>query len=370
MRVALVHDYLKEIGGAEKVLEALSDLFPDAPIYTSLYSPKFFGPHQSRLEKKWGARIKTGFFQHLPLKDKLISPLRLLSPFLFRQFNFQNYDLIITSATGGYFPNALQKKQAKLICYCHTPPRYLYGYATARNITNPILVFVSDLANHFLRLADYTFAQNVDQFIANSEEVKSRIQKFYRRDAVVIYPPILPPERLKSKTISRQPFYLVGGRLARAKRFDLAIAACLKLNCHLKIFGRDFAGYFEELKRLSANSPLIEFLGEISESQRNQLYSQARAFILPAKDEDFGMTAPEAMSYGCPVIAHNSGGPKETVTDGISGVLFADHSVSGLVSAIKRFEKLKFSQSAIIKASQPFYLENFFKKIEKITSLG
>lgn len=367
MQVALVHDYLKEIGGAERVLETFSDLFPNAPIYTSLYSPQFFGPHQKRLQQKWDHRIKTGFFQHLPFKEKIISPFRLFSPFLFHQFDFQGYDLIITSATGGYFPNAINKKQAKLICYCHTPPRYLYGYATARKIENPLLVLLSNIVNHFLRLADFTFAQNVDQFIANSYEVQSRIQKFYRRESLVIYPPIALAQTVKSKTTST-PFYLIGGRLARAKRFDLAIKACIALKRPLKIFGRDFAGYSQELKSISQNNPQIEFLGEISEELRNQLYSQALAFILPAKDEDFGMTAPEAMSYGCPVIAHNSGGPKETVIDGITGVLFSDHSVSGLKSALIRFEKQKFNQQKIIEHARQFSITNFSIKIKKLIS--
>jgi hypothetical protein len=142
MRIALVHDYLKEYGGAESVLEALSDIFPDAPIYTTLYCPGSFGPHRTRLTQKWSHRIHQSFFQYLPFAHKIISPLRLLSPLAFKSFDFSEFDLIITSATGAYFPNLINKKQAKLVCYCHTPPRYLYGLPTARNFTKTKLFMV------------------------------------------------------------------------------------------------------------------------------------------------------------------------------------------------------------------------------------
>ena len=180
MKIALVHDYLKEIGGAETVLETLSDLFPDAPIYTTLYRPQNFGPHRDRLEKKWGSRIHQSLFKYIPFASKLISPLRLLSPLAFRLFNFQTFDLIITSATGAYFPNALNKKSAKLICYCHTPPRYLYGLPTARDLKKyPVFNALSEIANHFLRLLDFRWAQ----MLINSSPI-----------------PTLPPPEFKNST--------------------------------------------------------------------------------------------------------------------------------------------------------------------------
>lgn len=188
MKIALVHDYIKEYGGAERVLEALHELYPDAPVFTTVYCPEFLGPHQERF-RNWD--IRTSVAQYLPFKDKLISPLRLVAPFLFRNWDFSGFDVIIVSATGAYCPNLIDKKSAKLICYCHTPPRYLYGYATARDWKkNPIFRVLGELANHFLRLVDFKSSQNVDLFIANSEEVKARIKKFYRKEAVVVYPPV------------------------------------------------------------------------------------------------------------------------------------------------------------------------------------
>jgi hypothetical protein len=134
-KIAIVQDYIKEFGGAESVLESLSEIFPDAPIFTTLYKPQFLGPHQDRLQKKWGNRIHQSFFKYIPFAHKIISPLRLLSPLAFKSFDFSNFDIIITSATGAYFPNLVNKGKAKLICYCHTPPRYLYGLPTARKFT-------------------------------------------------------------------------------------------------------------------------------------------------------------------------------------------------------------------------------------------
>src|SRR5258708_920178 len=149
MKVALVHDYIKEYGGAERVLEALHELYPDAPVFTSVYLPEFLGPHRERF-KNWN--IETSWVQNIPFKDKLISPLRLFSAFIFGSFDFKDYDVVIVSATGAYTPNMINKKSALQICYCHTPPRYLYGFATAREWKkNPILRIFGEMANHFLR---------------------------------------------------------------------------------------------------------------------------------------------------------------------------------------------------------------------------
>lgn len=369
MRIALVHDYLKEYGGAESVFEILSDIFPEADLYTSLYHPQSLGPHRTRLEKKWNHRMHTSFFQHIPFAHKIISPLRLLSPLAFSSFNFQKYDLIITSATGAYFPNALNKRGAKLICYCHTPPRYLYGYPTARHITNPILLVIVDVINHFLRLLDFKYSQNVDQYIANSQEVQKRIQKFYRRDSIVIYPPIYlptPSTRHPELVSGSTPYYLAGGRLAHAKRFDLAIQAAIQLKLNLKIFGRDFGGNLETLQQLAQGHPNIQFLGEVTQEERYQLLAGATALLNPGRDEDFGMLNVEAMSFGCPVIAHNSGGPRESIISGQTGLLFDDHSVRGLVKAIKDFQKLKTSRQLCQKHAQQFGQDVFIQKILKL----
>src|SRR3989344_2382752 len=183
MKVAIVHDYIKEYGGAERVLEELHKLYPEAPIYTSLFAPEYLGPHV------WSFRqmnIRTSFLQYIPFKEKLISIFRLISPFAFYFFDLSKYDVAIVSQTGAYFPNLVRKgSSTKLICYTHTPPRYLYGYMTAREIKNGFVKIISAIIFHVLRMVDFKASESVDYFIANSEEVKGRIQKFYRRDAVV-----------------------------------------------------------------------------------------------------------------------------------------------------------------------------------------
>ena len=376
IKVALVQDYIKEFGGAESVLETLSDIFPNAPIFTSIYRPKFLGPHQQRLEKKWQGRVRQSFFQYIPFAHKIISPLRLFSPLAFRSFNFSKYDLIISSATGAYFPNSLNKKNAKLICYCHTPPRYLYGLPTARKFTqNKIIRFVVEIVNHFLRISDFRYSQNVDQYIANSKTTAARIKKFYRKQAIIINPPVeLPNNNLQSTIDDRQSYFLAGGRLARAKRFDIAIQACNQLGLKLKIFGRDFSNTLEDLKKISASSAKdfasaesnIEFIGEVTQQEKAQLYQNAKAFIFSADQEDFGIVPVESMAYGCPVIAYRSGGVTETVVDGKTGVFFDELTPESCVQAIKKFQKLKIKSSDCISRASEFSTAKFISKIKKL----
>lgn len=363
-KIALVQDYIKEFGGAEAVLETLSDIFPDAPIYTSLYKPKFLGPHQKRLQKKWDKRIHQSFFKYIPFASKIISPLRLISPLAFKSFDFYKFDIIITSATGAYFPNSLKKKNAKLISYCHTPPRYLYGLPTARKFTkNKFIKALVNFLNHFLRLADFKYSQNVDQYITNSQTTKKRIQKFYRREALVINPPIdLPKINKNDLNKKKSDYFLAGGRLARAKRFDIAIKAANQLKVNLKIFGRDFSNLSQELKKLAG--PTVEFLGEVDNKTRTNLYKNAKAFIFSADQEDFGMVPVESMALGCPVIAYKSGGVTETVVDKKTGIFFNDLTANSCAKAIKQFQKTKISPKDCIAQAKKFSTQTFIRKIK------
>ena len=369
IKIALVQDYIKEFGGAESVLETLSDIFPSAPIYTSIYRPQFLGPHQQRLEKKWQGRIHQSFFQYIPFAQKIISPLRLLSPLAFRLFDFSKFDLIITSATGAYFPNSLKKHSAKLFCYCHTPPRYLYGLPTARKFTqNKFIKFFINIINHFLRLWDFRYSQNVDQYIANSSTTAARIKKFYRRDSIIINPPVelSKTSTSKSKISLPKSYYLAGGRLAQAKRFDIAIKACNQLGLKLKIFGRDFSGVLDQLKKISG--PTIEFVGEVNQDEKTKLYQEAIAFIFSADQEDFGIVPVESMSYGCPVIAYRSGGVTETVVNGKTGVFFDKLTADSCAEAIKKIQKLKIKPADCISRASEFSTKKFISKIEKLVS--
>lgn len=358
MKVAIVHDYIKEYGGAERVLEALHEIYPNATVFTSVYLPSYLGPHRARF-KDW--KIKTTWLQWLPFKAKLISPMRLLAPFAFRRLNFDGFDLIIVSATGSYFPNRIKKGNAIQICYCHTPPRYLYGYATAREWKKHWWFrLMGEVANHFLRIIDASASENVDFYIANSKEVAGRIEKFYRRDSTVIYPPVeIPNTKYK---IQNTGFFLAGGRLARPKRIDLAIQACTKLGLPLKVFGKEFAGYGEELRSLAGSN--VEFVGEVSDSEKYNLMHNAKAFIFPAEEEDFGITPVEAMATGTPVIAYRSGGVVEAVVEGKTGVFFDEPTVESLAAAIKKFEQSKFDKEEIRSHAAKFSKERFKSEIK------
>jgi len=374
MKIALVHDYIKEYGGAERVLEALHELYPQADVYTSLYLPSYLGPHRARF-KSW--KIKTSFLQYIPGKAKLISPLRLLSPLAFKSFDFSGYDLIISSATGAYFPNSVRKNSAQLICYCHTPPRYLYGYATARQWKHNVLLrIIGETMNHILRIVDLNASKNVDFYIANSLEVKARIKKFYRRDAVVVYPPVELDLQKETKGQERA-YFLTGGRLARAKHVDVIVQACSELGVPLKVFGKAFAGYGEELRKMANRKWLmvdgvkkstIEFLGEVDDKEKLELMRGAKAFLFASEDEDFGITPVEAMGQGTPVIAYRSGGVKETIEEGKSGLFFDQLNKESLIEQLKVFDKKKLKEEECIARAKKFSKERFFKEVASVIS--
>jgi glycosyltransferase involved in cell wall biosynthesis len=369
MKIAIIHDYIKEYGGAERVLEALHEIWPEAPVYTTFFLPEFLGPHKKRFE---GWNIVTSMFQKIPYAHKMISPLRLLSPWVFENWDFTGFDVIITSATGAYFPNLIVRKPGTLhICYCHTPPRYLYGYPTARNWkNNPLMRLIGEYFNVNLRQTDFLSAQRPDYFIANSIEVKRRIWKFYRRDARVIYPPVDIKSEIrnpKSKTnlkseIPKKGYYLTGGRLARAKHIDLAIEACNSLQLPLKVFGKPFADYGEELKKIAGST--TEFVGEIDDKQLNRLYIDAKALIYPSEYEDFGIIPVEAQGVGIPVIAYKSGGVTETVIDGKTGVFFDELTRDSIIKAIMQLSNIAIKPEDCINNAKRFSRDRFKKEIK------
>ena len=369
MRVALVHDFITEFGGAERVLEALHEIYPEAPVFTAYYKPDNLGPAAKRF-KNW--KIITNWGQKLPFWTKLQSPYRIFGPLIFESFGFKSYDLVISSTNTYFAKSIITGPQTLHICYCHTPPRYLYGYPTARDWKKYFWGrMLGEAANFFLRMADFAASQRVDYFIANSEEVRRRIEKFYRRSAVVIYPPV-DVEKFKMQNVKRknENYYLCVSRLARAKRIDLAILAAQKLGLHLKIIG---TGREEKnLKKLAAKYQIqntkyeIQFLGEVSDEQLIKEYQNCKAVIFPAQDEDFGLVPVEAQAAGKPVIALKSGGVTESVINGKTGVFFDQPSVESLTSAIEKFEKSKIKSEDCQKQAEKFSKERFKAEIKKI----
>lgn len=374
MKVAIVHDYLIDFGGAERVLLVLHEMYPEAPIYTSIYRPKLLGKFAENFKN---ADVRQSWFGSLPYAEKLISPFRFLLPLVWSSLPLNAYDLILTSSSWAITKGFAKKKGAVEICYCHTPPRYLYGYDTSRKFTGlfgKLVWFYGLIVNHFMRMYDFKQAQKVDYFIANSKEVQSRIQKFYRRDSVVIYPPIEITNN-QASIIKQKEYFLTGGRIVSAKNFDLIIKAFNKLKLPLKIYGD---GVLEsELKKIaygntrqqSLRSSLggqVEFLGKVSDEKLGELYSNAKAFILAQKDEDFGMTAVEAQSYGCPVIAYKGGGYEESIVENKTGLFFNELTVDSLAKTVELLNRLTVNKEDCIKNAKRFSRERFEREMRGV----
>ncbi len=389
MRIALTHDYLREYGGAERVLEALHELYPEAPVFVAFVDRQAMGIHWDKFAD-WD--IRESWITKIPFYKKLFSPLRVLAPQFFGSFDMSDYDVIISSSNM-YFAKAIKKsKDAVHISYCHTPPRALYGYNTMTDWKkNPIIRVVGTLINHYLRVVDYYVSQKVDVFVANSQEVQRRIKKFYRRESVVIYPPVggsisdnglwITNKDSHSSKPKAQSYYLYIGRLAYAKHPELAVQVANKLGFNLKLAGT--GGMFDKLQDIAGDT--VELLGSVTDEELDDLYRGAKALLYPVEDEDFGIVPVEAMMHGVPVIAHYSGGPKETVigqnvkvqssnvksmskSKVQTGVFFSELTVDGLVGAIREFEEMKFDRSAIAEYAERFSKSRFLGEVDKLVS--
>jgi len=364
MKIAIVHDQLSEFGGAERVLVILKKIFPEADIYTSVYNPKTLGSHKN-LVKSW--KIYISWFDKIPVMRNLYSPFRFLTPKIWESFDFSGYDLVISSSGSWMSKGVITKKPTIHISYIHHPPRYLYGYETAVEWQKYLLVKIyGNIINHFLRIWDFKSSQRPDFLIANSEETKRRIQKFYRRDSTVIYPPVNIPHDMKHETYNMKhyEYFLTVSRLARAKHVDILIKAANKLKFNLKIVGvgRD------EKYLWSIAGPTVEFLGNLSDDKMKKIYEGARAFLFASVDEEFGIAPVEAMGYGLPVIAYNSGGLPEYVNNGINGYLFNKLNESSLIEKVNVLTNLASDKYLTMrqearKTAEQFTEEKFKEKI-------
>lgn len=371
MKVALVHDYLREYGGAERVLEALHEIWPEAPVYTAFYNKASLGIHADKF-KGWD--IKTSWLQNLPFANRLISPFRIFAPGIFEGFDFSEYDLVISSCNL-YFSKAVNAKGKTLnLSYIHTPPRYLYGYTTSFNYKKHWWTRVlAEIMNHYLRVVDFETSQKPQVLIANSENVAARIKKFYRRDAQVIYPPVEVQELLKVKKLQGK-YYLTLNRLSRGKGTEVAVAACSKLNLPLRVASA--GGELTKLKKIAGKT--VEFVGEVTEEEKAKLFSEAIALIACSEDEDFGITVVEAQAAGVPVIAAKAGGHLETVVEGKTGEFYMPGflgdfntyvdpvSVDNLIDVLENIKVSKFKESDLRKNAEKFSKENFKKKILRL----
>ncbi len=370
MRIALVHDCLREYGGAERVVETLHEIWPEAPLYTSFVDWDALGSQGYRF-REWDIRTS-------PIADNWIirkfhSPLRFLAPKIWESLDLSGYDLVISSSgwficRGAANRQPITDNQQLHICYIHHPPRNLYGYATGSSLQKywPVRAYAT-VVNFFLRHYDFETAQKVDYFIANSQETARRVEKFYRRKSTVIYPPVgimqgvALQRELQGHPLRKREYFICVGRLTYSKRVDLAILAANKLKIPLKIVGTGA----EERHLRSLGGPTVEFLGSVSDSELDELYAGAKALIFCALDEDFGIVPVEAMAHGVPVIALAQGGVLETVVHKKTGVLFNEPTVEALVKAIKQCNNMIIRPTLCIAQAKKFSKERFKRELKK-----
>lgn len=349
MQVAIVHDDLMQWGGAEKVLVAISEVFPDAPIYTTLVNwrnPFILKHFKNRI-------VKTSFLQKLPLSDKLYKPLFPLHPIAFEQFDFTDYDLVVSQTTR-FAKSVITKPDTKHVCYIHTPPRFLWNFRGGDNpyLKNPLF--------NWLRRFDLVTAKRVDKWIAGSENCKTRLRKIYKVDSEVLYPFVDTNDFNPQKNFLGD-YYLIISRLNKYKNVEIAVNAFKQNGKKLKIIGT--GPEFENLLRVTSEN--IEILGKVSDELLESLLAGCLGLIITA-EEDFGMTSIEAQSFGKGVIAYGAGGSLETIIPGKTGNFFNEKSSQSLNKAIEVFESLKIKPEDCWANAQNFSKKKFKEQLLKL----
>lgn len=348
MKVALVYDRVNKWGGAERVLLALSKIFPEADLFTSVYNEE---------KAPWANvfDVKTSFLQKFPLASSAHEFYPVLMPIAFESFNFDGYDLVI-SVTSESAKGIITKPETLHICYCLTPTRYLWS-GFNDYFRSSVLRFISRPAVYYLKKWDRIASNRPDKYIAISTEVKRRIKKYYNQDSSIIFPPI---QNSKQET-GNGDYFLVVSRLVYYKRLDIAIKAFNKLGLRLKIVGS--GAQDTSLKRLAKKN--IEFLGDLTDDKLSVYYKNCRALIFPGL-EDFGLVMAEAQSFGKPVIAFRGGGALDIIKEGITGEFFNEQNEDSLITTMEIFSNKSYNTSLCKENSYRFSFDNFKKQLLEI----
>ena len=354
MKIAIVHDYLNQYGGAERVVEVLRELFPEAPIYTSIYLPDNMPNSFRKMD------IRTSFMQKLPFLHKHFKKYLLLYPKAIQSFDLSKYDVVLSSSSA-FAKGAIKGQEACHICYCYTPMRFVWNYEeyVARENFGKCIRKILPFAIQKLRKWDETTVNRVDYFIAISQNIQRRIKEYYDRESEVIYPPVNTEIFQPSKEIGN--YFLVVSRLNSYKRIDLVIQVFNELKLPLRIIGN--GPHRSALEKMAHQN--IKFLGKVSDEKLAENYSKCKALVFPS-GEDFGIAPLEAQASGRPVIAYADGGALETIVEGITGIFFKQQTAESLIEAIGRFDKIKnnFVPQKIRENAFRFDKEIFKRKIK------
>ena len=360
LRVAIVHDYLAQAGGAERVIEAMHELWPDAPIYTSVYDSKATFACFADMD------VRTSFLQkfHFARNAKRHKMLLLLYPTAFEHFDMSGYDVVVSNTTS-FAKGVVTGPETCHICYCHTPARFAWRYheyisqGNFSRLQKRVLPFMV----HMLRSWDLQAAGRVDYFLSNSFNIARRVQKFYGRTSEVLYPPV-DTRRFHIEPNPQADYFLVVSRLVSYKKVDLAVEACTRLNLPLKV-----AGSGPEVARLKALAgPTVEFLGRVPDGQVEKLFANCRAFLFPG-EEDFGIAPLEAMASGRPVVAFRAGGAMETVVENKTGVFFDEPTAESLMDALHRLEDLPIHPERIRAHAEAFDVHAFQTRLQSLVEM-
>jgi glycosyltransferase involved in cell wall biosynthesis len=352
MKIALVHDYLVQCGGAEKVLECFGELFPDAPIFTLIYDKKLTHGTFSQRD------IRTSFLQKIPFsrtRHRIFPPLMAIA---IEQFDFSNYDVVLSDSSS-FAHGIITDPKTLHICYIHTPMRYAWDdcqkyiedFYFPRFIKKIVPLFMN-----YIRVWDRVSADRPDRLIANSNFIARRIKKYYKRDSIVIHPPVETRKFFMTSKVG--DYFLLVGRLMAYKRFDIVIEAFNQLGWKLKVIGR--GAEFGRLKKIAGYN--IEFLGRVSDVELYEQYSKCKAFIFP-QEEDFGITAIEAMASGRPIIAYRGGDIPEHMEENKTGLFFDQQNSECLIEILRKFNEKDFDCAYIRKKALEFDKEIFKAKI-------